>query len=96
MFISEQIQVTLREDDRSPVEFVWRGQPRKIKRIIAEWQDWGFASGVTRANWRQRHHRNYFRAECDDGKIYEIYLDRKTPEGQAWFLYRVLASSDST
>lgn len=95
MFISEQIQVVIDKDERLPVEFVWRGQSKIVTRVVSHWHDWGFASGVYKADWRQRRHRNYFRVECDDGKTYEIYLDRKTAEQQTWILYRIIESTES-
>jgi hypothetical protein len=90
VFISESIEVTRDENDKSPVGFVWRDQSKTITKIISEWQDWGFASGVHKADWRQRRHRNYFRVECDDGGTYEIYLDRKTTGKSSWHLYRII------
>jgi hypothetical protein len=90
VFISETIEVKQDKVDKRPVEFIWRGKPRYIDRIVNEWQDWGFASGVHKADWRQRRHRNYYRVECDDGCTYEIYLDRKAPERLTWYLYRIV------
>ncbi|MCP4581252.1 MAG: hypothetical protein GY839_06510 [candidate division Zixibacteria bacterium] len=90
MFISESIKVTRDKKDKSPVGFVWRGESKTIIRIISEWQDWGFASGVHKGDWKQRRHRNYFRVECDDGKLYEIYLDRKTSGKPTWHLFRII------
>jgi len=90
VFISEAIEVKQDKDDRRPVEFTWRGQPKHITPIISEWQDWGFPAGVAKADWKQRRHRNYYRVECDDGNTYEIYLDRKDIESKTWFLYRII------
>ena len=94
MFISETIEVKRDKTDKRPVEFIWRGKPRYIRQIVAEWQDWGFASGVHKADWRQRRHRNYYRVKCDDGCIYEIYLDRKTAQQLTWYLYRTVEDED--
>lgn len=93
MFISETIEVRQDEADRRPVEFIWRGESKHINRIVSEWQDWGFASGVHKADWRQRRHRNYYKVECDDGYAYEIYLDRKTADKPTWYLYRIIGGS---
>ena len=90
MFISESIKVEKDKNDKTPVGFVWRGVSKGVTRVISEWQDWGFAPGVHKANWRQRRHRNYFRVECNDGKTYEIYLDRKTSDKPTWYLYRII------
>ncbi len=90
MFVSEAIKVTRDKKDNTPVEFFWRGQRKQITRIISTWQDWGFSEGVFKAGWRQRHHRNYFKVECNDNKVYEIYLDRKTEDKPIWVLYRII------
>jgi hypothetical protein len=73
-----------------PVEFIWKGQARKIEEIIISWQDWGFSGGTHKATWRQRHHRNYFQVRCDDKLTYEIYLDRGIADEPKWFLYRII------
>ena len=90
MFISEPIKVKQDKDSRLPVEFIWRGKPKIVTSVVSEWHDWGFSSGVHKADWKQRRHRNYFRVECDDNSIYEIYMDRKTPEKPEWFLYSII------
>jgi hypothetical protein len=90
VFISEAIKVKQGKTDRQPIEFIWRGEPKHIVQVISEWQDWGFAAGVTKADWRQRRHRNYYRVECDDGKVYEIYRDRQDIENSTWYLYRIM------
>lgn len=96
MFVSETIEVKQDKTDNRPVEFIWRGKSRHINRIAGEWQDWGFASGVHRADWKQRRHRNYYRVECDDGCVYEIYLDRKTTEKLTWYLYRIIEDKNES
>ena len=93
MFISEPITVKQDKGSRLPVEFIWRGKLKIITRVISEWQDWGFSSGVHKADWKQRRHRNYFRVENNDNKIYEIYMDRKTSEKPDWFLYSIIDES---
>ena len=90
MFISETIEVKQDKTDRRPIEFIWRGKPKYIREILTQWQDWGFAGGVKRGDWKQRRHRNYYQVECDDGKIYEIYLDRKDTDKLCWYLYRII------
>jgi hypothetical protein len=90
VFISETIKVKQDKTNRLPVEFIWRGEPRHIVEIIAEWQDWNFPAGVSKADWRARRHRNYYRVLCDDNKTYEIYLDRQDIEKLTWYLYRIV------
>jgi len=94
MFISEPIEVEKDPVKNEPSKFIWREEQKRITRILSSWQDWGFPSGVSRANWRQRRHRNYYRVECDDGSICEIYYDRKSVAKQEWFLYRIVEKSD--
>ena len=90
MFISESIKVTVDDKFRMPVEFTWRGRSRKITEIITTWQDWKFAAGVSKPDWRQRRHRNYYQIKSDDNQIYEIYLDRGAAGEPTWFLYRII------
>ncbi len=90
MFISETIKVKQDKTDRRPIEFIWRGEPKHIVEIIAQWQDWKFPRGVTQADWKARRHRNYYQVLCDDGVTYEIYLDRKDTDKLTWYLYRII------
>lgn len=92
LFISEQIEVTRSKTDNQPVGFFWKGKKTSIIEILAAWQDWRFSQGVSRANWKQRRHRNYYQVKCNDDKVYEIYLDRTA--GEEWFLYRILGRQD--
>ena len=72
-----------------PERIVWRGESKPVTCVLASWQDWGFPAGVSKTSWRQRRHRTCFLVECDDGKLYEIYLDRGSVDKAEWFLYRV-------
>lgn len=90
VFVSEPINVSRNKKDNSPVRFEWRGLDRKVIRVLSQWQEWKFPAGVHKPTWRQRRHRNYFKIEASDGKIYEIYMDRQKAHEPAWFLYRVL------
>jgi hypothetical protein len=90
LFISEPIEVTIDKELKTPIEFYWRGQTFKISEIIIAWQDWKFAGGVTKPDWRQRRHRNYYQIRCDDQTTYEIYLDRGMSGEPKWFLYRII------
>ena len=92
---SEKIIVTCESESENeplrPVAFKWRNEEFRIEKILRSWQDWGFPAGAPRKkNWRLRRHRNYFRLRTDDGRIFEIYMDRKAPR-PAWVLYRELA-----
>jgi hypothetical protein len=90
VFVSEPIEVEKSSIDNTLLRFTWREQQKNIVDVLAVWQDWGFPAGVHKANWRMRHHRNYYRVKCDDDKTYEIYLDRQSAADQKWFLYRIL------
>jgi hypothetical protein len=91
---SEKIIVTCESESENepskPISFKWRNEEFRIEKIQKSWQDWGFPAGAPRKkNWRLRRHRNYFRVRTDGGRIFEIYMDRKTPR-PAWVLYREL------
>ncbi|MBI4830249.1 MAG: hypothetical protein HY801_01560 [Candidatus Lindowbacteria bacterium] len=71
-----------------PVSFTWHDKEFRIEKIVKMWQDWGFPAGAPkRKTWRLRHHRTYFKVRVHDGRTFEIYMDRKTPE-ITWVLYR--------
>ena len=90
---SEKIEVTCKGEPSMPVSFRWRDGEFRIERIVRSWQDWGFPPGSPkRKDWRLRRRRNYFKVCTDDGRIFEIYMDRKSPE-PAWVLYRELGES---
>ena len=91
---SEKISVTCEsESDDSPsrpVAFTWRKQEFRIAEILSSRQDWGFPAGAPkRKAWNLRRHRNYFKVRTECGRVFEIYMDRKTPE-LTWALYREL------
>ena len=79
------------EDEPSrPVSFTWRGEEFRIEEILSGRQDWGFPAGAPKKKtWILRKHRNYYRVRTEGGRIFEIYMDRKTPE-LTWVLYREL------
>jgi len=73
-----------------PVSFRWRDAEFKVERILRSWQDWGFPTGAPRRkNWRMRRHRNGFIVLTEEGRVFELYFDRKGPE-PVWVLYREL------
>ncbi len=88
---SEEIEVICEGKLKEPVCFIWRDKKYKIIKIIDTWQDYGFGAGAPkRKTWRLRRHRNYYRLLADNGKNYEIYLDRKNIFNKKWILYREL------
>ena len=92
VFVSELIEVVKRPADNMPVRFFWRGRKIDISLVVSTWQDWGFSAGAVKHDWKARRHRNYYRIESDDNKIYEIYLDRQTSGEPAWYLYRIISA----
>ena len=91
---SEKISVTCESESDDaplrPVAFTWRKQEFRIAEIMSDRQDWGFPAGAPKKKaWNLRRHRNYYkvRSECD--RVFEIYMDRKTPK-LTWVLYREL------
>jgi len=85
---SEKIEVECRGEPLKPVSFKWNDKEFRIEKVLRIWQDWGFPPGSPRRkNWRLRRHRTYFKVRTEDGRVFEIYLDRKAPE-QTWVLYR--------
>jgi hypothetical protein len=95
LFISEPIEIEVDPQTKMPIELIWRKKAIKIIEVVLSWQDWGFAGGVHKANWRQRHHRNYYQLKGDDQHVYEVYLDRGIAGEPKWFLYRII-DSDTT
>jgi hypothetical protein len=85
---SEKIAVQCEGEPATPVSFIWREQEFQVKKVLRVWQDWGFPAGSPRRKtWRLRRHRTYFQVVTEDGRAFEIYLDRKGPELE-WVLYR--------
>lgn len=91
---SEKIAVECESESEDapsrPVSFKWRKQEFRIDEIISGRQDWGFPAGAPKRKvWNLRRHRNYFKVRTECGRLFEIYMDRKTPE-LTWVLYREL------
>jgi hypothetical protein len=91
---SEKISVTCESESddapSQPVAFTWRKQEFRIAEILSGRQDWGFPAGAPKKKvWNLRRHRNYFKVRTECGRLFEIYMDRKTPE-LTWVLYREL------
>ncbi len=91
---SEIIVVECESEDEDsplrPVSFRWRGEEFHIQKILKSRQDWGFPAGAPkRKTWIMRRHRNNYAVRTECGRVFEIYMDRKTPE-YTWVLYREL------
>ncbi len=87
-FYSEPIEVQCAGEPLVPVSFMWRDAEYRVQAILSSWQDFRFPGGAPRRKtWRLRHHRNYYVVRTEDGRQFELYLDRKGPV-LAWVLYR--------
>lgn len=89
-FISEPIEVQAGDNLTAPASFVWQGRNFRVLAVVESWQDHGFgATHPVARNWRTRRHRNYYRVRAEDGRLYELYLDRGAGQ-RRWYLYRCL------
>ncbi len=89
-FIGEPIQLTCEGEPARPAEFAWRGQDYRVDRILASWQDAGFAESAPRKRtWRLRRHRNYYHVRTTSGEHFEVYLDRAAGR-RRWILSKRL------
>jgi len=91
---SEKIAVTCESESEDaplrPVSFKWRDEEFSIEEILKSRQDWGFPAGAPKKKtWILRRHRNYYKVRTECGRVFEIYMDRKTPQ-HTWVLYREL------
>jgi acetone carboxylase gamma subunit len=85
---SEKIEVECAGEPSKPISFVWHDHEFRIEKVLRIWQDWGFPPGSPRRkSWRLRRHRTCFKVRTEEGRVFEIYLDRKAPE-PTWVLYR--------
>lgn len=87
-FYSEKIDVELGNGIWNLKGFKWRGKKYRIVEVKDYWQDWNFPLGSPpKRSWRLRKRRTCFIVITDDGKNFEIYLDRKGKKKE-WFLLR--------
>lgn len=98
-FYGERIEVETLNQSFYPSAFVWRGQRYVINKIIHSWPDSGYAKSTpNKRNWRLRHHRNYFVARTDGGRVFKMYHDRgvKKDSPRVWILNEELFTSKPT
>lgn len=88
-FIDEEIEVQLGECYPEVEWFEWRGKRYKVARVIGVWQDHGFPGWMKRPRWWQRHHKNFYRLETKNGRVFEIYCDRGLKR-KIWILFKEL------
>jgi hypothetical protein len=71
----ERIEVSVEEDQ--PKDFTWRRKIHPVTTILKRW--------VVRVDWwRQEVIRRYYKVECENLGIYEIYQER-----DGWYLERL-------
>ncbi len=98
MLISEPIEVEMRATAmamKEPAAFVWRDERYEIVRVVDFWFDTGFGAQRRGRAWYTRRHRNCYIVEADDGRTYELYLDRSGSRME-WHLYRRLDDNASS
>jgi len=90
-FICSPVKVRI-NNGGSPAEIWWEGSWRKVTPILC-WQDYRFASGTHKFNWKMRRHRNYFHVLDEESRIWEIYLER-TGIQRSWHLLAEIVKSN--
>jgi hypothetical protein len=76
-----------------PVELTIGDDVIRVVEVLRQWQDSGFASTSRQRTWLERHHRTHYRVRGDDGRIYELYVDR-TGGRRDWYLSKRGARAD--
>ncbi|MBM3476454.1 MAG: hypothetical protein FJX75_24545 [Armatimonadetes bacterium] len=89
-FFGRRVTVTCREDTAGfllPAEFVLGEDVVRIAEVLRQWHDSGFAGTSRRRTWLERRHRTHYRVRGEDGRIYDLYVDR-TGARREWYLLR--------
>ncbi|MCX6639098.1 MAG: hypothetical protein NTW14_01275 [bacterium] len=88
-FVSEKIEMVQTGEGSEPVLFRWRSAEHQVTEIISCWQDWDYPVGVTKKNWKNRRHRNYFEVRTDSYHHLLMYFDRgvKPTSPKTWVVY---------
>lgn len=108
-FLSESIDVIydqpplLSKKPRCPDGFVWREETFRVRRLLAEWQDYTrrgrFSRNMQPQHLRLAAHRGswgvgrfFFKVETTAERVFEIYYDRAPQSaderGGVWIVYR--------
>jgi len=90
-FIGEKITVCSEGIPAKPVSFVWRKKEYRVATVRHVWQDWGFPRSAPKKDWRTRRHRTYFHIQIEDGRVFEIYLDRANRSKPMWILHKLVS-----
>jgi len=89
--ISERISVCSEGVPAKPVSFIWRKTEYRVVAVRHFWHDWGFARSAPKKDWRTRRHRTYFHVHTEEGKVFEIYLDRANRSKPTWVLHKLIS-----
>lgn len=90
-FICERIEVHCEGAPAQPASFTWRKAEYPVATVVHSWHDWGFARAAPKKDWRSRRHRTYFRVQIEDGRVFEIYLDRASRNKPTWILHKLIS-----
>ena len=89
-FFGRRVRVTCRQDAAGfllPAEFALGDEVVRIAEVLRQWHDRGFAGTARQRTWLERRHRTHYRVRGDDGRIYDLYVDR-TGGRREWYLLR--------
>ena len=94
-FFGQRLKVTCERDADGfvlPAEFALGDEVIRVTEVLRQWHDSGFAATSPQRTWLERRHRTHYRVRGDDGRIYELYVDR-TGGRRDWFLVRRTAGA---
>ncbi len=93
-FMDREIEVEAAEDaPRRPVAFKVGGRRYVVAAVVSTWDD--EAPGAAR-DWRQRHHRTFYRLRTEEGDLFDVYYDwseSRRHHRDRWVLHRRLAAA---
>jgi hypothetical protein len=89
-----------------PDGFVWKGETLRIVEMLSEWHDYRrrgrmglnmqpahAARAAKRGSWGVG--RDYYRVRVEDGRVFELYYDRKPKDALdrkgGWYLFREIS-----
>ena len=91
-FMDREIEVEAAEDaPLRPVAFKVGGRRYAVAGVLSTWED--EAPGAGR-DWRQHHHRTFYRLRTDEGDLFDVYYDwseSRRHHRDRWVLHRRLA-----
>ena len=93
-FMDREIEVEATEEaPRRPVAFKVGGRRYVVADVLSTWGD--EAPGAAR-DWRQRHHRTFYRLRTEEGDLFDVYYDwseSRRHHRDRWVLHRRLAAA---